>query len=287
MVDNNVSKNRKWHTQNFKKSWLEVAELKDWLRQGDNIPDACYCDTLLDAIVVENCSSQSLYDAVKSTLTKEDVSMSNILGFASDNYSTLMGNESGFQKLLRNDIPTVFTIGCVCHSSALCSNHAVKVSPSYLESFLKGLTSYFSRSSKHQNDFNMIQSVAGTKENKISKLSQTSENVINVIIEQWDTLVLYFQSEAKVEKVDRAKRIYESMINKGMKHILLFLHYILKKVNALNVEFQSEHFRLHLLHTLVSSEYKSILNCFIKEGVLAVSKLSDIDLNNNKSQRYK
>uniref|UniRef100_A0A0L8IGJ1 HAT C-terminal dimerisation domain-containing protein n=1 Tax=Octopus bimaculoides TaxID=37653 RepID=A0A0L8IGJ1_OCTBM len=74
----------------------------------------------------ENGSSRGLYDAVKSTLTKEDVSMSNILGFASDNYSTLMGNESVFQKLLRNDIPTVFTIGCVCHSFAPCSNHAVK-----------------------------------------------------------------------------------------------------------------------------------------------------------------
>uniref|UniRef100_A0A0L8FRS5 HAT C-terminal dimerisation domain-containing protein n=1 Tax=Octopus bimaculoides TaxID=37653 RepID=A0A0L8FRS5_OCTBM len=150
---------------------------------------------------IENGSSQGVYDAVKSTLTKEDVSMSNILGFASDNYSTLMGNKSGFQKLLINDIPIVFTTGCVCHSFAFCSSHAVKVLPSYLESFLKGLTSYFSRSSKRQNDFNMIQSVAGTKEDKISKLSQTRwlsrENVINVIIEQWDALVLYFQSEAK------------------------------------------------------------------------------------------
>uniref|UniRef100_A0A0L8H6C1 Uncharacterized protein n=1 Tax=Octopus bimaculoides TaxID=37653 RepID=A0A0L8H6C1_OCTBM len=62
-------------------------------------------DALLDAIVIENGSTRGLYDAVKSTLTK-DVSMSNILGFASDNYSTLMGNKSGFQKV----IETIFRL---------------------------------------------------------------------------------------------------------------------------------------------------------------------------------
>ncbi|CAI9720627.1 Hypothetical predicted protein [Octopus vulgaris] len=97
-----------------------------------------------------------LYDAVKTAFTKEDVSLSNILGFTSDNCSTMMG-------------------------------HAVKVLPSYFESFLKDLTSYFSRSSKRQNDFSMIRSVVGTKENKIPKLPQTKwlscENVINIIIE--------------------------------------------------------------------------------------------------------
>uniref|UniRef100_A0A0L8I5Z8 DUF4371 domain-containing protein n=1 Tax=Octopus bimaculoides TaxID=37653 RepID=A0A0L8I5Z8_OCTBM len=96
-------------------------------------------DALLDAIVLENSLSRGLYDAVKSTLTKEDVSMSNILGFASDNCSTMIGNKSGFQKLLRNDISTVFTIGCVCHSFALCSSHAVKMLPSYLKFYFKGL----------------------------------------------------------------------------------------------------------------------------------------------------
>uniref|UniRef100_A0A0L8FTZ4 HAT C-terminal dimerisation domain-containing protein n=1 Tax=Octopus bimaculoides TaxID=37653 RepID=A0A0L8FTZ4_OCTBM len=270
-------------------SMLHVTIVFPMTPSGIEVSKPNVKDALLDTIVVENGSSQGLYDAIKSTLTKEDVSMSNILGFTSDDCSTLMGNMSGFQKLLRNNIPTVFTIGCVYHSFALCSSHAVKVLPSYLRSFLKDLTSSFSQSSKCQNDFNMIQSIVSTKENKIPKLLQTGwllrENVINAIIEQWDALVLYFQSEAKVEKVDRAKRIYETMINKWTKHMLLFLHYILKKVNALYVEFQSEHVRLHLLYTLVSSEYESILSCFIKEDVLAVSKLSDIDLNNTANHK--
>ena len=59
--------------------------------------------------------------------------------------------------------------------------------------------------------------------------------------------------------------------------MLLFLQYILQKVNVLNLEFQSEHFRLHQLYITVSSEYKNILSFFIKEDILRAKKLSTID----------
>lgn len=54
---------------------------------------------------------------------------------------------------------------------------------------------------------------------------------------------------------------------------LLFLKCILKKVNTLNVEFQTGHFRLHLLNTIVSCEYIGIL---LKEAALISLNLSDI-----------
>ena len=59
--------------------------------------------------------------------------------------------------------------------------------------------------------------------------------------------------------------------------MLLFLQYILQKVNAINTEFQSEHFQLHQIYTMITSEYKSILNCFINEEILFAKNLSEID----------
>ena len=61
---------------------------------------------------------------------------------------------------------------------------------------------------------------------------------------------------------------------------LMFLQYILRKVNSLNIEFQSEHFRLHRLHLMVVSEYTNILGCFVKESVLQGIKVADIDPTN-------
>ena len=67
--------------------------------------------------------------------------------------------------------------------------------------------------------------------------------------------------------------------------MFLFLQYILQKVNAINTEFQSEHFRLHQLYTMITSEYKSILNCFIKEEILFAKNLSEIDPHDIRSQK--
>lgn len=48
----------------------------------------------------------------------------------------------------------------------------------------------------------------------------------------------------------------------------------------MNIEFQSEHFRLHVLYSIVSSEYQNLLSFFIKDKVIQNLKLSEIDPNN-------
>jgi hypothetical protein len=130
--------------------------------------------------VWKNGSSHDLYQSVKSTLTQADIPLFNIAGFVSDNCSTVMGAKSGFQKLLKDHVPDVFLIGCVCHSFSLCSSNAVKVLPSHLKSFVKDLTSYLARSSKCRHDFRMISRIVQAKENKIPKLSQTTMNGCHV-----------------------------------------------------------------------------------------------------------
>ena len=153
--------------------------------------------------------------------------------------------------------------------------------PSFLESLLKDITSYFSRSSKRQNDFTTIQDVVQDVNHRIPKREQTRwlsrENVVSRILEQWEVLVVYFQCESRNDKVDGASKIHKLLVARGTKHMLCFLQYVLSKVNAPNLEFQSEQFRLHNLHSMVSTEYKIILSFFIKEEVFTQIDLSNID----------
>ena len=246
-------------------------------------------DTLLDTITEEDGTAQGLYQAVKNLLKEKNIPFENIVGFGSDSCSSMMGQKSGFKKLLKDDIPSVFVRGCICHSMALCASHAVKVLPSYLEAFLKDVTSYFSRSSKRRRDFLAIQEAVGVVPHKMIKLAQTRwlsrEKVITTIIEQYDALIPYFRKESNIDKVDGARKIFDTLTNCGTKHMLLFLQYILQKVNALNIKFQSEHFRVHVLHAMVSKEYKSILSCFIKDEVLQSRKLSKIDPQDVRNQK--
>ena len=131
-------------------------------------------DALLDTVTVENGTAESLYNGVKNLLKERDIPIGNVIGFGSDNYcSTMMGKRNGFQKLLRNDVPSLFIMGCVCHSFALCANHAVGVLPSYLETLMRDVSSYFSRSGKRLRDFVLIEEVTNTSSVKIPKLLQT------------------------------------------------------------------------------------------------------------------
>lgn len=130
-------------------------------------------DALLDILEVEDASAEGLYKVVKKLFQSKDIPLTNIIGFASDNCSTMMGSRSGFQARLKGDVPSVFILGCVCHSFALCASHACSHLPSSLEAFLKDICCYFSRSSKRQHQFKLIQEVVQSPKHKILKLSQT------------------------------------------------------------------------------------------------------------------
>ena len=241
-------------------------------------------DALLTVVEVDDGTAEGLYAAVKMFFEQQAIPLSNVIVFASDNCSTMMGVNTGFRILLKADVPDVFVLGCICHSFALCLHHASNCLPSWVESFVKDVCCYFARRSKRQHQFRLIQDVVETPRHKVLKLSQTRwlsrGQVVSRILEQWDALKLFFQSESRVDRVDGASKIYQTMTTTGTKHILTFLNYILSKVDRLNVEFQAEDFRLHTLLSSISDEYRSILAMFIKDEVVRETPLDDIDPSN-------
>lgn len=77
-------------------------------------------DALLDTVEVGDETGQGLYTTVKDLLHKRGIPLNNVIGFASDNCATIMGSKCGFQANFKKYIPSVFVLGCVCHSFALC-----------------------------------------------------------------------------------------------------------------------------------------------------------------------
>lgn len=107
--------------------------------------------------------------------------------------------------------------------------------------------------------------------------------VISKILEQWEPLKLFFESEMKIDavKFDGAREIYRTLVNCGTKHMLTFLNYILGKVNKMNSEFKSEYFRLGKLYSKITTEYKNILTMFLKRELVLRKQLSEIDPSDN------
>ena len=144
----------------------------------------------------------------------------------------MKGERSGFKKLLRDDIPSVFIMGCICHSLALCASHPVNVLSSYLETVLKDVSFYFSRSGNCKRDFTVVQQVVRVVPHEIMKLSQTRwlsrEKVISIVIEQYDALILYFEKECKTDKFDGARKIFDTNKLRNQTHAFVFAIYFAK-----------------------------------------------------------
>lgn len=62
--------------------------------------------------------------------------------------------------------------------------------------------------------------------------------------------------------------------------MLLFLNYIVGKVDKMNLEFQSQYFRLSNLYSSISDEYRNILSTFVQDETIQSQELDAIDPHN-------
>ena len=93
--------------------------------------------------------------------------------------------------------------------------------------------------------------------------------------------MLFFQSEMtqnpdKIEK-DKATLVYRTLANTGTAHMLLFVNYVLQKVDSLNREFQAVKSKIYKVFNSVRSQYRSIMSQFIKTDILESLDIAEID----------
>ena len=67
------------------------------------------------------------------------------------------------------------------------------------------------------------------------------------------------------------------MINNGIKHILLFVNYVLQIVDGLNLEYQSASVRIHKVHSIVSDGYRYLLSLLVKSSFIESMPLWKIE----------
>ena len=114
-------------------------------------------DLLLDLVEPRGGTAQGLFDAMMESLEMSGVDRDGIIGLGADNCSTMMGASGGVRALLEEVRPGLFVMGCVCHSLALCTGHAARCLPSWLEMFVKDIASYLSRSPKRRDALALVQ----------------------------------------------------------------------------------------------------------------------------------
>ncbi|KYN14529.1 hypothetical protein ALC57_13270 [Trachymyrmex cornetzi] len=223
-------------------------------------------DRFLDLIEVKDCKAESLYQIIKHYFDKNNIPYTNLVGFAADNCSVMMGDMGGLQAKLKQIAPDLVVQGCVCHSVHLCASKACTKLPNTIEQFTRDIYSYFKNSSYRQEDLRECQIFKNEKPHKMLRLSQT----------RW----LSLREKAVKDNLPTTKNILSGLSNNAFKIYFLFLSYVLEIITKINLEFQSESPQLPYLLERVTHLYKIILRSFIKKHILITKNLTDLSVEN-------
>ncbi|XP_050300186.1 LOW QUALITY PROTEIN: uncharacterized protein LOC126738788 [Anthonomus grandis grandis] len=219
-------------------------------------------DRFLDLVEVEEVTSEDLFNIIKNILVENGIPFDNVIGFASDNASTMMGVVKGVQARFKEILSHIYVQGCTCHSLHLCSSAAAKKLPNNVEQFTRDIYAYFAHSSKRISELKECQIFANEKPHKMLHPSQTRwlslKNVVDRILEHWNSLILFFQRAALEDNLPSARSILNALQNIEYKLYLLFLDYVLELINKVNMELQLESPKLPILLNRILALHRTL-----------------------------
>ncbi len=107
----------------------------------------------LDMPVVNVGNAPNLFRALKDSLEKHGLDFSKAMAFMSDTTNVMKGARSGVQKLIKDEIPTLYDVGCICHLANLTIKAGLQELPIDIDQLFVDIFYYFQHSSKRNQEF--------------------------------------------------------------------------------------------------------------------------------------
>ena len=85
-----------------------------------------------------------------------DIPWRNVIGFASDSASVMVGRKNSVLSRVIQQQHDVFSMGCVCHLAALCAAAGLKKLPVSVDDLLIDVFYHFKHSSKRCEEFSIV-----------------------------------------------------------------------------------------------------------------------------------
>jgi hypothetical protein len=232
-------------------------------------------------VVQKGACAERIFDLIIENLNKENIPLSNVVGFASDGCNTMMGEFNSVQQKLTKEMPGIIVQKCICHSIHLCASTACRALPRSCEDLARNIYAVFKNSNKRIAMLQEFQHFCEVEPHKILRLSQTRwlslESVVHRILEQWDALKLFFCNTWFEERLNAAETIYVSLQDPFTKMFYFFLDWVLPKFNSLNKLFQGEKVLITYMHSRMQRDYKDLLCSYMKRDYVMKTNLSQIN----------
>lgn len=248
----------------------------------------------LGLIELESTKSTDLYEYLKFFLVKMGLELKNMIGIGTDGANNLCGCNHSLFTLLKKENPNIQLIRCVCHSLDNASKKAAESLPANIDFLCSEVYNWFSYSAQKKSDYkkffdllNMNHDGSTKKFHKFVQLSQTRWlarfNVVNILLEQWEELKLYFSEFIKKQKSYKARLIVEMLNDPSNLLLLVILKPLLLEVNKVNQIFQKNFLNIGRAHedleTLIVFFASKIMKpLFVQNGLDQIVNSIDNDL---------
>lgn len=90
---------------------------------------------------------------MKSSLTQKGMDFSKAVAFMSDTTNVMKGVRSGVQKLIKNEHPTLYDVGCICHLADQTVKAGMTTLPIDIDELFIDIVYFFYHSSKRKQEF--------------------------------------------------------------------------------------------------------------------------------------
>nr|CAI5863200.1 unnamed protein product [Callosobruchus analis] len=216
-------------------------------------------DYFLALIPVQDATGAALFEHIIDFFNNYKVQYKeNCIGFASDGANNMMGQHNSLVSRLKEAIPNIFIMKCICHSFHLSASYACEKLPQEVEQLCRDIYNYFSNSPKRSGELREFQEYVNVSPLKMLHPAATRWLSLEAVINR---LKIFLQAPET--------KLY-----------LEFLLYVLPFFIKLNLLMQSEKPLIHVIYKEVTNIVKTLLECYIEDNVLSNNNVFDIDYMN-------
>lgn len=115
---------------------------------------------------MQKMQTQKTINVFKSCLESKHIPFKNIIGYASDNASVMVGKNNSFLTRLQSETDALIVFPFICHSAALVASTACSKLPRTPEEFVRSIASYFSCSAKRTAELTEMQNLFNLEQKK-------------------------------------------------------------------------------------------------------------------------
>ncbi|XP_043276026.1 zinc finger protein 862-like [Venturia canescens] len=218
-----------------------------------------------------DCSAEALFKEFSDALAENKVPFDNIISFACDNASVMVGDKNSFKTRMVQRLPNILTLPCICHSLAIIAKDACSAIPEDVHRFVTGVPTFINGSPKRAALYRDFQITFDHHPSKILKFAPTRwlsrQIAIGRILDNWSTIHVFLTDQAR-DKSATAVDLLDIMNKPMTKAYLLFLRFALASFNKINAYFQGSDTLVQQLQPSSTRLLREILQRFLKPLML-------------------